>query len=175
MNHDPLPDNAGSDWAVNRRDVLAGGLFAGAALLLAGCQTGPAAANSNELPGPVWVAGYSNDVFSYVPSRRVLEEGGYEGRDAISNSSLPGPFAPSVEERITGKVREMAQRTSTDAAASERAGLIRTTAALRACGMPSSNTCRTRFSNSSSVGERRINSGSLARTSMRWSAWRSTS
>jgi len=61
-----------------------------------------------ELPGPVWVAGYSNDVFSYVPSRRVLEEGGYEGRDAISSSSLPGPFAPSVEERIVGKVREMA-------------------------------------------------------------------
>jgi hypothetical protein len=61
-----------------------------------------------ELPGPVWVAGYSNDVFSYVPSRRVLEEGGYEGRDAILSSALPGPFAPSVEERITGKVLEMA-------------------------------------------------------------------
>jgi hypothetical protein len=62
-----------------------------------------------ELPGPVWVAGYSNDVFSYVPSRRVLEEGGYEGRDAISNSSsLPGPFAPSVEERIIGRALEMA-------------------------------------------------------------------
>jgi hypothetical protein len=61
-----------------------------------------------ELPGPLWVAGYSNDVFSYVPSRRVLEEGGYEGRDAIISSSLPGPFAPSVEERIVGKVKEMA-------------------------------------------------------------------
>ncbi len=66
------------------------------------------------LPGPVWVAGYSNDVFSYVPSRRVLEEGGYEGRDAISSSSLPGPFAPSVEERIVGKVREMAGKRSRD-------------------------------------------------------------
>jgi hypothetical protein len=63
-----------------------------------------------ELPGPVWVAGYSNDVFSYVPSRRVLEEGGYEGRDAISSSSLPGPFAPSVEGRIAGKVQEMARQ-----------------------------------------------------------------
>jgi hypothetical protein len=63
-----------------------------------------------ELPGPVWVAGYSNDVFSYVPSRRVLDEGGYEGRDAISNSSLPGPFAPSVEGRIAGQVQEMARR-----------------------------------------------------------------
>ena len=30
--------------------------------------------------GPaVWVAGYSNDVFAYVPSLRILLEGGYEG------------------------------------------------------------------------------------------------
>jgi hypothetical protein len=32
--------------------------------------------------GPVdlWVAGYSNDLFGYLPSRRVLAEGGYETR-----------------------------------------------------------------------------------------------
>jgi hypothetical protein len=59
------------------------------------------------LPGPIWVAGYSNDVFGYVPSRRVLEEGGYEGRDAMLNSSHPGPFAPSVEERIIAKVLQL--------------------------------------------------------------------
>jgi hypothetical protein len=29
----------------------------------------------------VWTAGYSNDVFGYVPSARVLREGGYEGGD----------------------------------------------------------------------------------------------
>jgi neutral ceramidase len=28
---------------------------------------------------PLWVAGYSNDVFAYIPSERVLAEGGYEG------------------------------------------------------------------------------------------------
>jgi hypothetical protein len=34
-----------------------------------------------ELAGaPVWVAGYTNDVFGYVPSRRVLEEGGRGSR-----------------------------------------------------------------------------------------------
>ena len=27
----------------------------------------------------LWVAGYSNDVFAYIPSLRVLQEGGYEG------------------------------------------------------------------------------------------------
>ena len=27
----------------------------------------------------IWVAGYANDVMAYIPSRRVLIEGGYEG------------------------------------------------------------------------------------------------
>lgn len=57
----------------------------------------------------VWVAGYSNDVFGYVPSRRVLEEGGYEAGGAMLWGSLPGPFAPDVEERIVGRVLEMAR------------------------------------------------------------------
>ncbi len=64
-----------------------------------------------DLPVPaVWVAGYSNDVFGYVPSLRVLKEGGYEGGGAFRYTALPGPFAPSVEERILGKVKELAAR-----------------------------------------------------------------
>ena len=31
----------------------------------------------------LWVAGYSNDVFAYIPSLRVLREGGYEGGGAM--------------------------------------------------------------------------------------------
>ena len=61
--------------------------------------------------GPsVWVAGYSNDVFAYVPSRRVLLEGGYEAGEAMKyfTSILhPGPFAPNVEERLVGRVHEL--------------------------------------------------------------------
>lgn len=56
---------------------------------------------------PLWVAGYSNDVFGYVPSLRVLKEGGYEGGGAMRYSLLPGPFAPTVEERIVGKVKDV--------------------------------------------------------------------
>jgi hypothetical protein len=60
--------------------------------------------------GTVWVAGYSNDVFGYVPSVRVLKEGGYEAGDAFRYSIVPGPFAPSVEERIVGKVQDLVRR-----------------------------------------------------------------
>lgn len=64
-----------------------------------------------ELARPaVWIAAYSNDVFGYVPSVRVLEEGGYEGGGAMRYTALPGPFAPSVEERIVSKVHELADR-----------------------------------------------------------------
>jgi hypothetical protein len=59
--------------------------------------------------GNVTVAGYSNDVFGYVPSRRVLEEGGYEAGGAMLWGSLPGPFASNVEEKIIGKVMELAK------------------------------------------------------------------
>jgi neutral ceramidase len=65
-----------------------------------------------ELEGaaPVWVAGYSNDVFAYIPSRRVLEEGGYEAASAMRYmSTIPqhGPFTATVEERIISKVHEL--------------------------------------------------------------------
>jgi len=64
-----------------------------------------------ELAGPpVWVAAYSNDVFGYVPSLRVLQEGGYEAVGATLYYGLPGPFAPSVEKLIVDKVHELVRK-----------------------------------------------------------------
>lgn len=55
----------------------------------------------------IWVAGYSNDVMAYIPSKRVLLEGGYEGGGAMVYYGLPGPWSPEVEELIVGQVKEM--------------------------------------------------------------------
>ncbi len=56
----------------------------------------------------VWVAGYSNDVMGYIPSRRVREEGGYEAGDAMRYSTIhPSPWAPELEEQIVAKVHEL--------------------------------------------------------------------
>lgn len=60
-----------------------------------------------ELPGNLWVAGYCNDVMAYIPSRRVLQEGGYEGGDSMRFSTLPGPWAPTIEERIVEQVHSL--------------------------------------------------------------------
>ncbi|MBM3888290.1 MAG: PKD domain-containing protein [Verrucomicrobia bacterium] len=62
------------------------------------------------LAGPaVWVAGYCNDVFAYLPSLRVLREGGYEAGGATVWGSLPGPFTETVEERVVSKILQMAR------------------------------------------------------------------
>ncbi len=51
-----------------------------------------------------WVAGYANDVMAYIPSRRVLLEGGYEGGGAMVYYGLPSPWADSVEQLIVEEV-----------------------------------------------------------------------
>jgi len=48
----------------------------------------------------IWVSAYCNDVMAYIPSRRVLEEGGYEGGGAMVYYGLPASWAPEVEETI---------------------------------------------------------------------------
>ena len=58
----------------------------------------------SELTGTrTWVAGYSNDVMAYIPSRRVLMEGGYEGGGAMVYYGLPTIWAPQIEEVIVAE------------------------------------------------------------------------
>ncbi|MCL5744659.1 MAG: neutral/alkaline non-lysosomal ceramidase N-terminal domain-containing protein [Acidobacteria bacterium] len=59
-----------------------------------------------------WVAGYSNDVFAYIPSLRVWKEGGYEGAGAMIPYGQPGPFHPAVEEIVAEKVDDLMRATS---------------------------------------------------------------
>ncbi len=58
-------------------------------------------------PDTTWVAGYTNDVMAYIPSRRVLGEGGYEGGGAMVYYSLPSPWTPAVEEDIVRAVHAL--------------------------------------------------------------------
>jgi len=58
----------------------------------------------------VWIAGYCNEVFAYVPSERVLAEGGYEGGGAMKYFGWHGPFKPGVEDRVVGLVKKLMDR-----------------------------------------------------------------
>ncbi len=51
-----------------------------------------------------WVSAYCNDVMAYIPSLRVLKEGGYEGTGATLYYGLPSPWAESVEADVVGAV-----------------------------------------------------------------------
>lgn len=62
---------------------------------------------SQDLEPIIWVAGYSNNVFGYLPSLRVLKEGGYEGGGAMTYTSYPGPFTETVEKRVVSKIKEL--------------------------------------------------------------------
>ena len=55
----------------------------------------------------VWMAGYSNDVMTYIPSLRVLKEGGYEAGDAMKWGAHPAPWSEKVEEQIVGEVHRL--------------------------------------------------------------------
>lgn len=59
-------------------------------------------------PLNLWLASYCNDTFGYVPSARVLREGGYETRGLYSGGV--GYFAPEAESVLVEKVRELTNR-----------------------------------------------------------------
>jgi hypothetical protein len=61
-------------------------------------------------PGRTWVAAYSNDVMAYIPSRRVLDEGGYEGGGAMVYYGQPGVWSPRVEELIVAAVHAQVRK-----------------------------------------------------------------
>jgi hypothetical protein len=57
----------------------------------------------------VWVTAYANDVMAYIPSARVLQEGGYEADSSMIYYGLPTKWAPAIEDRIVSKVHDLAK------------------------------------------------------------------
>lgn len=57
-------------------------------------------------PNQLWLSAYCNDVFGYLPSARVLAEGGYEDRGLYSGGA--GLFTPGAQDVLVAKVRELA-------------------------------------------------------------------
>lgn len=49
---------------------------------------------------PLWVAAYANDVFAYIPTARMLEEGGYEPVHSMAAWGWHTTWDRSVEERV---------------------------------------------------------------------------
>jgi hypothetical protein len=64
-----------------------------------------------EFGAQTWVAGYCNDVMTYVPSLRLLREGGYEGGGAMIVYGLPAyRWAEDIEDLISAAVRRLVNK-----------------------------------------------------------------
>jgi len=58
-------------------------------------------------PG-TWVCGYADDMISYIPSRRVWEEGGYEGGSNLYEYGRPAfRWSGDIETRIAASVHKL--------------------------------------------------------------------
>lgn len=90
--HDPSAHRAPSTGHRKEKVSIASRLESMHEKLTASRPEGPA----------IWVAGYSNVYSGYIPSRRVLLEGGYEARSR--------PWDPDLEERIVKKVHDIVGR-----------------------------------------------------------------
>jgi hypothetical protein len=58
-----------------------------------------------------WVLGYADDMISYIPSRRVWEEGGYEGGSNLYEYGRPAfRWAGDIEDRIAATVHKLVKQ-----------------------------------------------------------------
>ncbi len=58
-------------------------------------------------PSRVWVMAYANDTPCYIPSERVLAEGGYEGERAMTYYDKPAKLAPGLEQKIFNAIHKL--------------------------------------------------------------------
>jgi hypothetical protein len=57
-----------------------------------------------------FVLGYSNDVMAYIPSARILREGGYEGASSQMVRGMPSTWNTNIETVILREVIKMAEK-----------------------------------------------------------------
>lgn len=55
----------------------------------------------------LWISAWSNDMPGYIPSKRVLKEGGYEAEFSQVYYGLPGPYLPEVEDTVVNAVTDL--------------------------------------------------------------------
>lgn len=48
----------------------------------------------------IWINSYANDIPCYIPSLRILKEGGYEAEGAMIGYEKPSRFTEDVEEKV---------------------------------------------------------------------------
>jgi hypothetical protein len=55
------------------------------------------------------VAGYTNDVSSYLPTRMHIEQGVYEAKDSYFWDGMPNAFPKNTDDIILNKIKSVAR------------------------------------------------------------------
>ena len=64
-----------------------------------------------------WVTAYANDVMAYIPSLRVLREGGYEGQTSMIGYGMPAyRWSEEIEDRLTTATQRLVKESNIHAA-----------------------------------------------------------
>ena len=58
----------------------------------------------------VWATAYANDVFGYVASERMRDEGGYEVDFSMIYYNQPGRWAKGTEDILIKRIHELVQQ-----------------------------------------------------------------
>ena len=59
-----------------------------------------------------WVTSYANDVMAYIPTFRVLQEGGYEGQSSMAVYGLPADrWRENVEDLVNRGIKQLVSET----------------------------------------------------------------
>ena len=61
----------------------------------------------------IFVMGYSNDVMAYIPTEKVLFEGGYEGETSKMVYGMPAEWKKGIEKTIVEEVIKLAKQSGT--------------------------------------------------------------
>jgi hypothetical protein len=69
----------------------------------------------------IWINAYANDVPCYIPSERILQEGGYEGGGAMIYYDKPTRLATGIENAIVQTVHDLLPAAFANQAATETA------------------------------------------------------
>lgn len=59
----------------------------------------------------IWVTAYANDIFGYVASERMRDEGGYEYDFSMIYYNQPGPWSKGTEEILMRRIHELVKET----------------------------------------------------------------
>jgi hypothetical protein len=57
-----------------------------------------------------WPIGYAYEVPCYIPSVRIIKEGGYEPESSMLYYGFYGPFRTSIEETLVNRMQALVAR-----------------------------------------------------------------